>query len=282
MCFIIYLYIVPSSGCLPFFACFPNLAAQVQELFYWHSFPRFARHVDDHQDVEVLKWFKCVLMQARQDEPWMNLLYVCLASATHEVINFFATLGNWQLLANLSTFRGSDSLSMRRDCNQGSGDSRKISSSCWKSAALVFPPFKLKHHHYIIYLWAADWQIVLSAYANSDGSLFVDLLRTKDIPKTLSFCIVRGVKCLKPLLQMLRSREHSCHSFYWHTISFFTNMHFHSFPALSASAYIYIYIRSLLSDYLVSYKVQTWWTLTWMSSIQDSAHTYRMSRLGSI
>ena len=71
----------------------------------------------------------------------------------------------------------------------------------------------------------------LSAYANSDG--------TKDIPKTLSFCIVRGVKCLKPFLQMLRSREHSCHSFYWHTISFFTNMHFHSFPALSASAYIY-------------------------------------------
>ena len=70
-------------------ACFPNLAAQVQELFYWHSFPCFARHVDDHQDVEVLK---CVLMQARQDEPWMNLLYVCLASATHEVINFFATL----------------------------------------------------------------------------------------------------------------------------------------------------------------------------------------------
>ena len=32
-----------------------NLAAQVQELFYWHSFPRFAGHVDDHQDVEVLK-----------------------------------------------------------------------------------------------------------------------------------------------------------------------------------------------------------------------------------
>ena len=85
----------------------------------------------------------------------MDESIVCLPGFSHSwSYQLLCNPWNWQLLANLSTFRGSDSLSMRRDCNQGSGDSRKISSSCWKSAALVFPPFKLEHHHYIIYLWA--------------------------------------------------------------------------------------------------------------------------------
>ncbi len=182
-----------------------NLAAQVQELFYWHSFPRFAGHVDDHQDVEVLK--ACV--DASEAEWTMDEPTACLHAWLQPLVKVSTSLQpkwrncpwNWQLLANLSTFKGSNSLWMRRDCNQGSGDSRKISSSCWKSAALVFPPFKLKHHHHAITYHSLVYErltdLLFFLHANTDSRLFVDLVRTKDIQTTLC------VQCLKPFLQML-------------------------------------------------------------------------------